>query len=246
MKIDTEKCIGCGQCQAYCPMGAIIEGLFEKNTVSEVVQEECVECGVCLKSAVCPTDALYMPEIDWPRRVRIEFSNPLVPHSRSLDQRIGGRGTEEMKTNDVTGRFPRGTAGVVIEMGRPGLGATFREMQEVTTELAKLGVTFEASNPVTLLMIDSSTGIISEEILDEKVLSAIIEFDVKIERLKEALEMVKEISTGVGTVFSLGVISRVDDDGTIPTLAIAKEAGFRPSENAKVNVGLGRPLFKEE
>jgi len=110
-------------------------------------------------------------------------------------------------------------------------------MEKVSTELAKLGVTFEANNPVTLLMPDPKTGKISAEVLDEKVLSAIIEFDVKIERLKEALETVKKISTGVGTVFSLGVISRVNDDGTIPTLAIAREAGFCPSENVKVNVG---------
>ena len=42
-----------------------------------------------------------------------------------------GRGTDEIKMNDVTGRLRRGDAGLLVEMGRPGVGAYFRDIEKV-------------------------------------------------------------------------------------------------------------------
>lgn len=50
MRIDKEKCTGCGLCVLDCPKKAI--SLKGKKAV---INEECVECGACLK--VCPVDA---------------------------------------------------------------------------------------------------------------------------------------------------------------------------------------------
>jgi hypothetical protein len=180
-----------------------------------------------------------MPELEWPRSIRAVFSNPLLPH-RSTS--IGGRGTEEMKTNDVTGRFQGGMAGVAVEMGRPGVGTTFRDLQTVSMAVAELGVHFEPQNPVTALMVDRGTGRINEDILDEKALSAIIEFAIESDRLRGALETLKEASKRIDTVFSLCLVDRVLEDGSMPNVAIAREAGFSPRANTKTNVGLGRPL----
>ena len=239
MKIDKEKCMGCEACLPYCPVRAI-EMVEEAGvTVAEVDQEECVECSVCLKSGVCPVEAIYMPELKWPRLIRASFSNPSSTH-RSVSEE--GRGTEEMKTNDVTGRFWKGVTGVMVEMGRPGIGTTFRELQTVSMALGRMGVEFEIGNPVTALMKDRGTGEISEEVLSQKVLSAIIEFRVGNDRLGEVLKRLKEISTSLNTVFSLSVASRVNEDGNIPALSIARKAGFFTGPNTKTNVGLGRPL----
>ena len=237
MKIDEEKCIDCKACHPYCPVGAI--RTLGEEEASEVVQEDCVECGVCLRAEVCPTDAIFMPDLKWPRSIRATFSDPLSTHPSTKEL---GRGTEEMKTNDVTGRFRRGMAGIGVEMGRPSVGATFREIQTVSMALAKVGIEFEPQNPVTSLMVDKKRGKIEDEVLDEKVLSAIIEFSMENDRLPEALTVLKEVSKGLDTVFSLCLINRVDPEGNLPNLSIAEGAGFSPRLNTKTNVGLGRPL----
>ena len=112
MYIDKEKCIKCGLCIPYCPMRCI------KRTDEGVVinEDECVECEVCRNAKVCKKDALQMRELEWPRTLRSQFSNPLIPHPGTG---VPGRGTEEMKTNDVTGRFRRGQAGIAIEWADP-------------------------------------------------------------------------------------------------------------------------------
>ena len=243
MLIDKEKCIGCDECHPYCPVGAIAAVDWEGRSVSEIDQVECVECGCCFeRSGVCPVDAIYMPKLEWPRCIREYFSNPNVKHPSTTGH---GRGTEEMKTNDVTGRFTHGFAGVAIEMGRPGVGTSMRDMQTVAMAIARLGVEFEPNNPVAELMADPKTGKFDDRVLDERVLSAILELKIPLARLKEVLAAVREVSTKIDTAFSLDLISRVDADGSTPAPAIAEEAGFTPRPNTKTNVGLGRPLFKE-
>jgi Pyruvate/2-oxoacid:ferredoxin oxidoreductase delta subunit len=242
MKIDKEACTGCELCRPYCPVGAIQAVEHESEIVSDIDQDACVECGVCLKADVCPADAIYETELEWPRSIRAAFSNPMVRHPSSG---ASGRGTMEMKTNDVTGRYRRGFAGISVEMGRPGIGTTFRDLQTVSMSLGRLGVIFEPDNPVTATMIDAKTGKFNEEVLNERVLSAIIEFKIETNRLQEVLETLREVSSKIDTVFSVGIISRVGPEGSMPNVEIARKAGFSPRPNTKTNVGLGRPLIEE-
>jgi hypothetical protein len=202
-------------------------------------EDECVECSVCLRSGCCPTEALYQPDLSWPRIVRKNFSDPLKIHPET---RIPGRGTEEMKTNEVTGRYRRGMYGLAFELGRPGVGARFHDVEKVARALATLGVEFEENNPVTKLMVDRKKGVINPEVLEEKVLSAIIEFMAPCSRLPRVLEVVDKVSREIDTVLSGDIISRVGIDGSVPHQPVIVGMNRFLSINGKSNVGLGKPL----
>lgn len=51
MKVDVDKCVGCGDCVRDCPVGAV--HLSKKKAV---IEETCTDCGACLK--VCEESAL--------------------------------------------------------------------------------------------------------------------------------------------------------------------------------------------
>jgi len=235
MKITPEECIACEACLPYCPVGAI----SMKDDVAVIDQDECVDCAVCLKSGSCPVDCIVFEPAPWPRSLRTVFSNPRTEHKATG---IAGRGTEEMKTNDVTGRFQRGWVGMGCEFGRPGIGTRFRDVDKVARGLAKHGVAFEPKNPVTALMADARTGKIREDVMDEKVLSAIIECLFPIEKFQEIITALKEVAKEVDTVFSVEVINRVDPDGSYPLRKLLNEMSIPYYMNGKQCAGLGRPL----
>ncbi|MDR3590610.1 MAG: 4Fe-4S dicluster domain-containing protein [Negativicutes bacterium] len=245
MKVKEEKCVGCGRCRAYCTMGAIGFVRDGRGRVcASVDQQECVDCGVCFRAGVCPADALYEPLPQWPRSVRGTFSNPLVEHKET---RVPGRGTEEMKTSDVTGRFKWGEAGMAVEMGRPSIGARFSDIEKVTMAIAALGgINFEPKNPLTGLMTDKTTGKMNDELMEEKVLSAIIEMTVPVDRVPEVIDAVRKVAGELSTVCSFDLTAKVDQDGSIKAFELARGAGVKPTINGKTNLGLGRPLFVEE
>ncbi len=149
-----------------------------------------------------------------------------------------------MKTNEVTGRFRLGEAGVAIEVGRPCLGTRLYDVEKIAQAVAGLGVTFEAQNPVTSMMADTGRGKFKEELLEERVLSAIIEFNVRLEQLPELFEILREVSEKIETVFSLDLATRIAPDGSVPTDPYVERAGLWVAGNGKTNVGLGRPLFE--
>jgi NAD-dependent dihydropyrimidine dehydrogenase PreA subunit len=242
MRIDERKCVGCYLCVHYCPTGAIQPLLDEKNPQkrrSRIDEDECMECGVCLRSGVCKAEAIYLPPIDWPRTVRQVFSDPMVEHKNTG---VPGRGTEEMKTNEVSGRFKRGAYGMAVEVGRPGIGARLEDLETIAMALAKIGITFEPRNPVNALFADVETGQLKPELRREKVISAIIEFGVQLGQLRPVLQAIKEVATKVHCLFSVDLISFPEEEEKAPALQIVKEMGFPIYPNGKVNLGLGKVL----
>ena len=240
MQINKEKCIKCGQCIPYCPMGCIHK---DTDGIIDIDLDECVECEVCKNSHICPRDALYLQELAGTRILRNQFSNPLITHPKTG---VPGRGTEEMKTNEVTGRFKRGRAGVCIELGRPGIGTRLRDVQTVAMAVApfaKYG--FEPHNPVTCLMVDN-TGKLREDVLNEKTLSAIVEIEVDQSDIDSVLDAIKAIQDKVNTVFSVDFAGRLEPDESFPAKEFAQKAGYTLSLNGKTNVGLGKPRAKED
>lgn len=237
MEISRDKCLGCGLCIPFCPARAI--ALVDGKAVID--QDKCLECGNCIRERTvkCPGHAIYVPEglMSSPRRYRALFSDPSVNTCTG----IAGRGTEEVKTNDVTGRVWRSQLGIAIEMGRPCLGVQLSELEKVFVPLAELGVHFEESNPATELMEDIRTGIVREEARNERVLSCIIEIRIPFEKAEEVLLKVKEIAKTIDTVFSLDIICCYDEDGTLPIRAVLDKIGMKPRMNGKVNLGMGRP-----
>jgi hypothetical protein len=244
-------------------MGAIsIDPLSRRAVVDD---DECVECFACYRGMsmerlnptlirlvrrtmglfrfrfdpepdVCPTSAIVPEELEWPRIVRQVFSDVLMTHE---DTGILGRGTEEVKTNDVTGRLGPGFAGFVVELGRPSVGARFHDIQTVSVSLAELGVVFEEKNPVTGLMTDPSSGRINPDVLDEKVMSAIIEFRVPMGRTGLVLDILEEVAERIDTVMAVGVAARCDEEGGNELERLLPESGY-PILRAKTNLGLGR------
>ncbi len=240
MIIHPEICVGCGSCQPYCPTGAI----SFVDLVSAVDQDKCYECGTCLRVAVCPVDAIAeSAEVqDYPRALRKYFSDATTTHAVTG---IEGRGTEESKTNDVTGRVGPDDVGVAIEVGRPILGMDLEDIQKFTRALACAGITeIEPQNPIHSMISDPKTGDLKPELLAERVLSAIIELQVKRNRLAFVLQTVKAVAAEVKSVFCLDICTRLEPGLQVPQeiLDIITAEGFTWQPNAKINLGLGRAL----
>ena len=243
MYIDQSKCIACKRCVPYCPRNAIIQ-VDGKMTID---LDLCVECGVCKSCARCPKDAIYNVHLESPRAYRKAFSDPFGKHENTALKHMG-RGTEEVKTNDVTG-VVHGLdyISLAVEPGRPSVGSTFADIQKVAMTVAPFAIAFEINNPVTALMVDKTTGQLDPSVLGESVMSAIIEFSCKIENVKPVLMALTEVAKEVDTVFSLCLICRVDEENnTIPARKIIDELGFDVDiTSAKTNLGLGRPRYED-
>ncbi len=239
MKIDPEKCVACLECIDFCPMSCIME---KEDSVS-IDQEECVECGVCLRANVCPTEAIYMPpeSMQYPRAIRAQFSDPGVWHP-STNQ--GGRGTEEMKTNDVTGRFRRGEYGMALEFGRPGTGARMTDLEKVLRALVTMDVELETNNAVFAILEEPLTGRVKPEFRNEKVLSAILEFKIREDQLEGVVRQLQPVLAELDTVVSWGLAARFAEDGTLPVQARLEALGVPARPNAKINLGMGRPIIE--
>ncbi|MFH1574085.1 MAG: 4Fe-4S binding protein [Acidobacteriota bacterium] len=269
MQIDPRKCVACGNCLPVCPVGAIRVDAAARRAAVDL--EQCVECFACFRGMsmenlnptlvrtirrvlgifrlrfdpepdVCPTSAVVPQELSWPRIVRRAFSDPLVPHESTG---IHGRGTEEVKTNDVTNRVGPGEAGFTVEFGRPTVGTRFIEIQQMTSALAREGIVFEERNPVTSLMSDRARGLIREDILQERILSAIVEFKTALSQAPSILRKIREVAAQLDTVVMAGVSARCDTAGDNLLEEVLHREGFE-FVRGKTNLGLGRAGSAQE
>jgi hypothetical protein len=95
-------------------------------------------------------------------------------------------------------------------------------------------------------MSDPRNGKFKQDILNEKALSAILEFGLDLKALPELLEILEKVSGEIDTVFSLDIATRVNPDGSVPTAPFIEAAGLWIAPNGKTNVGLGWPLYQED
>jgi len=242
MIVDEETCIGCGNCVFTCTVDAI----HLKDEKAVIDREECVECGNCLRVAECPTDALQQDELAWPRIVRKYFSDNQFQWPEEIRYTTGyGRGTEECKTNDRTGKFKRGEVGVLVELGRPNTGTSLKNAERIIQTLMQVGAEMAQKSPLTALLCDKTKGILPDELREERVLSCIVEAKVKLGNLEKALNLLKEVSNDLDTVFSLGLVTRMEDGFRSPIQPILDKMGLQVRPNAKMNLGLGRPLSED-
>jgi len=238
--IEASLCVGCRLCVPLCPMGAI--SMAAKK--ASIDSEECAECGTCTRAKICPVTAIKEVKLTGPRFWRAAFSNnpdypyPTTPTSKWI---TGGRGTEETKTNDYTNRFDRDHIGVLVELGRPVLGARLSDLQRVLRKFAAHGYAMNEENPVMMLLENHATGVLKPEVLNEKVISCIAEFTLPNSSAADLLAMVKELNEEVESVFSVSVALRADEAGRTRF-----EGLFGPNlwhfPNGKVNLGLAQTM----
>jgi len=83
IKIDKEKCIGCGKCKSVCPVFAITDETLETKKVSIT----CVRCGKCMEA--CPAGAINYSLLGVPfgTEERI-LSSRLLQNNPSLKRKI--------------------------------------------------------------------------------------------------------------------------------------------------------------
>ncbi len=218
-------------CVPYCPVGAI-KSVGKKCVIYE---DECVECYVCYRSEVCPVEAFQKVPLKWPRTIRHQFSSAPMAHESTG---ISGRGTEEVKTNDVTGRYGFGEVGFTVDVGRPGVGTSFKDVEKILKAIARVDVEFEPKNPVTMLMVDKKRGILAKEVINERVLSCIIEFKIPESKLSLVMKALEDVANSISTVFTVGCISRLSPNGEIPVKDFLDKAGIFYRPNGKINLGL--------
>ncbi len=236
--IDQAACIGCGACESLCPMGAIRLG----TETSSIDPDACAECGVCSRSRVCPVDAIHAGNLAWPRTLRETFSNPLVVHAET---QVGGRGSEGIKTNDVSDRYPRGTLGVFVELGRPALGTRFIDVERVVRKFAAHGYGLVDDNPVAGLVDDPARGALKPEILRERAISVLVEFIVPEGDVSKLLRMLEDLGGEVETVFNVSIAHRAARDGLSRFGDLFDDEVFR-LPNGKVNLGAAQHIPSKE
>ena len=241
--IDEGLCIGCQSCIPYCPTSA----LYWEDDAGKVAVDpkKCTDCWVCLRNKVCQVEAMHKQEhMDFKSEYRHYMSDP----NETTYTGDKGRGTEEIKTNDVTGRVKIGTVGFTIDMGRPGIGARLDDVEKVVMAIVKAGIILEEpkKSPLGAVIKNFETGEIKEEYKDIFVLSVIVEGTCPVENAANVLRALKEVSAEINTVFSLGVALRNVGHGAYARLMeIISGLDIPLPYRGKVNLGLGRPICNE-
>jgi len=234
-----EVCTGCGICILYCTVGAMSLTQTEKVAIERRV---CTECGVCYRNPICPVRAIVPGPYQTFGDIFKHTLSDVTETAASTG--ITGRGTEECKTNDVTGRYPPGRVGFAIDMGRPGLGVWLREVEKVARAVVEAGLELEGPehNPLASVFEDLTEVRLKEGMEDVHLLSIIIEGTCPVEKAGAVLDALRRIEGDVNTVFSVGFIARVDESGYHPVLDELPKHGVPKPLRGKVNVGLGRRL----
>ena len=83
LELDSERCIGCGNCSTYCEMGIDVRSYAMRG--ESFKRASCVGCGLC--ATVCPSEALHLE-----RRLPGKIPPPPADFRDWMAQRAEARG----------------------------------------------------------------------------------------------------------------------------------------------------------
>jgi hypothetical protein len=166
------------------------------------------------------------------------YSNPLFENDITGVQ---GRGEEGIKTNDSRDRFRADEIGVFVELGRPVLGARFRDVEKAVMLFKSHGYGLLAGNPVLGLVDNPETGSLKPEILNEKVISCLLSFVVPTTAAQQLLAIIQELGTQVESCFNVSVALRAKENGLSPFDELFGPETFRLPW-VKINLGLAKGI----
>jgi len=118
------------------------------------------------------------------------------------------------------------------------------DLEKVLQVLVRMDVELETNNAVFAFLEEPFTGKVKPDFRNEKVLSAILEFKIREEQLEEIVRQLRPVLAEVDTVVSWGLASRFAEDGTLPVRARLEALGVPTRPNAKINMGMGRPIVE--
>lgn len=224
-----DNCSGCGSCLPFCPQAAISltdEGLAFVN------RGLCVECGVCNDTEhICPL-ASFEEDQDEIALVKQYFGRLVsnIPGEKG----VGRGGGLDVKNNDVTGTLPDDKVVIRLEFNRPGGGIKFKYVEELRDHLKILGWDIGISRRHQKLL---DRGIDSLA-LEQRILSAYLEFIIEPERLpdliNEGLKFIKgkDIWISINAACTIKVAEQLQ--------VVLEKTQLETETVAKFNLGLGR------
>ena len=234
MFVDKEKCLGCGVCVQYCPVGVI----ELKGSVAEIDVEECVECFNCYRNEICPVYAITPSPLEWPRSIRRALSDPQTLYSdSSLPSRMPGTGEYGAVQSN-----PSDLVWVAIEVGRPHLGTRLHDAEKVAMEAAGSGMSFAPESPLAGLMVDRRTGKMKEDVLNERVLTAVLEGTVRHEKLEGFLNSLEKAGQEIATVMSVSVSVPVRENHPLGLDEILRAQKTGVSNIGRIDLGPERAI----
>jgi len=192
----------------------------------------CVECGVCIDSAICPVDA-FEESRDDAARFKRPFGRLLAKHLESRG--VGRESPYDVKTNDVTGRLPQRNVVMRLELNRPGGGLKYRDVLDMESAMQRQG--WDAQIDSRSLNI-TDFRVAGKAMADQRILTCHFELELDPEDVpnvvRDAARFVGEHRLWV-SINVAGMAETVER-----TLDFLKTSGLEAEPVAKVNLGLGR------
>lgn len=106
IRIDSDKCVGCGLCRKDCPTANIAL----KNKKAEIISQDCIMCGHCV--AVCPKAAIFMTGFE---KLPEKIEKPTILEPQELLDAIKMRRSIRQFTNQ---QVSQEQIAQIIEAGR--------------------------------------------------------------------------------------------------------------------------------
>jgi ferredoxin len=167
VRIDTDKCTGCGICGNVCPRHipvTMLQNDVKTTSISPERRDLCMECGHCV--AVCPSEAIQLDGMDphqfTPVRtlnLRAEDLLVLMEQRRSVRRYKDEPVPREMldRIVDACRRAPTGTGsastGMLVVDKQDSLEALSKMLHELYQDLDK-----NLKNPIARFMIKRRVG----------------------------------------------------------------------------------------